>query len=329
MLLKRVPAASALLAVLPVLLLALVGCEADKPWPTDRKNLETELITRTLALREKLPVIGLEGRVTVEATGERKLEGHWKLIAVRGKVVELTLSSPLFNETVARLTATPETLRLWLKPPGKRDARVYLGPRSNFEVALSPPPWARDFVRELTAWLDAWLMVPVPSQPSLHLTGAQAMDDALILELQRELGTAQLRLRRRDGFPLLLETRPAADSSLGCLSLRISPERPHLSRSSALLPRELQGEVRSCCTGTVELALRLRVNRVWTEVDPIPSLEQEGPKPRALAELSQHEWFRRAGPIASAQRARLACPTVGGATAHPERQEITGQDRRK
>jgi hypothetical protein len=289
-------------------LLVLAGCETGKPLPAAPKALEAELSARGLALRDALPALGMEGLARVESGEERKLEGRWKLIAVRGKVVELTVSAPLFNETVARLTATPETLRVWLKAPGKRNAHVYAGPRRQLGEALESQPWARGPARALIEWMDVWL-APASSIPSLGISGAREAGDSLALDFQREQGTARLQLRRRDGFPLLLETRPATDASLGCVAVRFSPERPLSPGAAALtVPREVQGEVRSCCTSTVVASWRLQVHRVRAEVDALPSLSGEEPKPRPLLELTQHEWFRRAGPIVSAHRAHLACP---------------------
>jgi hypothetical protein len=321
--LKRLRASRAPLAAL----LVLAGCDAGTPLPTAPAALEAALTARGLALPRTLPTLSLEGRLTVAAPGEPKQEAHWKLLAVRGERVELTVSSPLFNETVARVTVTPDTLRVWLKPPGKRNARLYAGPRRSLPVLLGAQPWARDSVNELTGWLEAWLTTPAPSPPAPRVTGTQETDDALTLDFQRELGTARLRLRRRDGFPLLLEARPAKDASLGCLSLSFSPEKPFtLGPSALLLPRELQGEVRSCCTGTVELSWRLRVQRVGTEVEPVASPDKEAPPPGALVELTQHEWFRRAGPLLGTHRAQLACPATGP-RATPEGREGQEQDR--
>jgi hypothetical protein len=297
--LRRIVCACALLAVV----LILAGCQADKPLPADPKALEADLTTRGLALRETLPVLGLEGQASVESLDGKKLAGRWKLIAVRGKGVELTVTSSFFNETVARLTATPETLRIWLKPPGKREARIYEGPRQSLPAALEAAPWARELVPLLTGGMDAW-----------PLSGVRDAGAALVLDFQRPQGTAHLQIRRRDGFPLLLETRPAADPSLGCLSVNISPERPLVLETPALrVPQEVRGEVRSCCTGKAVMSWRLRVSRAWTQVDPLPSLEQDGPKPRPLSELSEHEWFRRAGPLVSAHQTHLSCPAAGAA----------------
>jgi hypothetical protein len=290
--------------------LASAGC-AGPPLPAEPQALETELRTRSDALRAALATFQAEGTVAIDGPDRVKL--NWRADAVRGRWARVAVSSSVATDPVVEVRAGgADRFSVRVSPPGAPAALYRTADDLENLPADSP-------LREAAEWLMRLARDEGSAMPSVSRIGPSG--DVVRVELAGDVAArAQsgrpglaMTLRRSDGMPLEVEAPlPGAGAGV-CLLVRASGNRRLSVPGTPLsLSAEIDAALRACCSPKTLASVRFTIARVRT--DPPSALPRWSDTARPIGTLRDDRWIRRTLRDAQAVRdaAAQACDARGG-----------------